>query len=279
MKLQGEIKGEPFAREHILNWHKGEPLPEYRPTLAFITFGNDASDSYLKSLVKMNKDADGVPYINIARFDATKIGKYPDRVKHLVETLSNNSSITSIMIDQPFPSCYCKADKEEIIAALDPKKDVDCLTTYNKGLCMTGDIEALPCTAKAAFTLLKESCVLSFQSIVIFNRNDIGLSLAAVLTKHNATVTVVHTHTAERAKIRLCWDADVIVTATGCPGTIQPHYINGNNPFVVDIGYPNDVPRTEEMMKKVHAITAAKGGLGPITAACVIDKTLRLAVR
>jgi 5,10-methylene-tetrahydrofolate dehydrogenase/methenyl tetrahydrofolate cyclohydrolase len=148
-----------------------------------------------------------------------------------------------------------------------------------------------PATPTGCMVLLNEvDAQLSGANAVVVGRSNIvGMPMALMLIKANATVTVAHSRT--RDLPALLKDADVVVAAAG-----RPNYIEGDwlkpGAVVIDVGTNQvDDPQSErgyrwvgdvnfETAKDVvSAITQVPGGVGPMTITMLLQNTLKAAWR
>ena len=111
---------------------------------------------------------------------------------------------------------------------------------------------------------------LSGKKVAIVNRSlVVGKSLAMLLLKEDATVTICHSKTANIKEITS--SADIVVFAIGRPKTFDESYIK-EGAIVVDVSINLDENGKlcgdcdfESMSKKVGAITPVPGGVGAVT--------------
>ena len=90
-------------------------------------------------------------------------------------------------------------DQDAVVAAIDPRKDVDGLTATSAGLLAQGRPGLVPCTPSGVMEMLAgEGIEVEGADAVIVGRSIlVGRPLAALLTNANATVTVCHSRTRE----------------------------------------------------------------------------------
>lgn len=205
-----------------------------------------------------------------------------------VQALNADPKIHGILVQLPMPK---QIDEEEILAAVSLEKDVDGFHPVNIGrLAQKGrDPLFTPATPTGCMVLLDEAGVqLSGANAVVLGRSNIvGLPVALMLLKANATVTVVHSRTRDIPDI--VRDADVLIAAIG-----QPEYVKGDwlkpGVVVIDVGTNKvDDPASEKGYKYVGdveyasavevagAITKVPGGVGPMTITMLMSNTLKAA--
>ena len=164
-------------------------------------------------------------------------------------------------------------------------KDVDGFSVANIGaLAMKGHSPiAVPCTPLGIIELLKRSTVhVEGKNVVVIGRSNIvGLPIALLLMKLNATVTICHSKTENLVEV--CQRADIIVAAIGKPKFVQAEWVKPNA-VVIDVGIHRidgklvgDVD-FENVEQKCSAITPVPGGVGPMTIVMLMRNCLALAI-
>ena len=100
----------------------------------------------------------------------------------------------------PLPS-HLQQEKQSILNQIDPKKDVDCLTSINfsKLVLDPKRNNFIPCTPNACLEILKHLNIdLQGKKVLIINRSMIvGLPLFHLLLQRNATVQICHSYTVD----------------------------------------------------------------------------------
>ncbi|HEX9596250.1 MAG TPA: bifunctional methylenetetrahydrofolate dehydrogenase/methenyltetrahydrofolate cyclohydrolase, partial [Anaerolineales bacterium] len=169
--------------------------------------------------------------------------------------------------------------------------DVDCLHPENIGyLAQKGrQPRFVPCTPAGIMRILEEAgAKLAGASAVVLGRSNIvGMPVALLLTKADATVTIAHSRTHDLPGV--CRRADVLVVAVGNPGLVRGDWVKPGA-VVIDVGV-NRVGGKEskgasrlvgdvafdEVAQVAAAITPVPGGVGPMTIAMLLANTLRAA--
>lgn len=188
----------------------------------------------------------------------------------LIKKLNADASVTAIIIQLPLSD---PAQTEELVNAVDPKKDVD-------GLGANTILQ--PATALSIVWLLNGYNVeLNGKKIVIVGQGRlVGAPLEKLLLQANLNVQVVTKSTKNiEAVIR---DADVLISAAGAPGVIKPDMIK-IGAVVVDAGVATDkgklVGDIDPAVRERNdlTITPEKGGVGPLTVCALFDNVIRAA--
>jgi 5,10-methylene-tetrahydrofolate dehydrogenase/methenyl tetrahydrofolate cyclohydrolase len=139
--------------------------------------------------------------------------------------------------------------------------------------------------------LLKEAgAQLSGANAVVVGRSNIvGMPVALMLVKANATVTVCHSQTRDLpAVVR---SADVVIAAIGRPGFVRGDWIKPGA-YVIDVGTNKVDDQTvekgyrfvgdvafDEAVQVAGAITRVPGSVGPMTITMLMANTMKAARR
>ena len=193
-----------------------------------------------------------------------------------IKELNNNEDVSGILVQLPLPP---QINKEKIINAIDPLKDVDGFHPINVGNLSSGYNATVPCTPLGCLLLIKKiEPNLSGKHAIIIGRSNLnGKPMAQLLLKENCTVTIVHSKTKDLKTE--CLKADILVAAVGVPNLVKSDWVK-NNSIVIDVGINKvgdkivgDV-EFETVKEKAKAITPVPGGVGPMTIACLLKNTL-----
>lgn len=258
----------------------------YAPGLGVVLAGdNPASQLY----VRMKQRA--CEKVGIASFTEVVDSTTPQsRVHELVSTMNANPNIHGILVQLPLPN---HVDEQAILGAVSLDKDVDGFHPINIGnLAMKGrEPSFTPATPTGCMVLLEEAgaSLSGANAVVIGRSNIVGLPMALMLMKANATVTVCHSRTKNLPNI--VKQADVVIAAIG-----QAYYVKGEwlkaGATVIDIGTNKVDDVTHEKGYKIvgdvdfdsavnvaGAITKVPGGVGPLTITMLLRNCLKAAVR
>ena len=238
-------------------------------------------------IIQIGDLAESNTYIKNKKIFAEKIGvealhkKYPNNVRErrIISCILKNNrdpSVHGVMVQLPAPK---RLDIEKILESIEPKKDVDGLTSINTKHLFDNNEAFVPATAKGVIGLLEEYKIkLNGTKIVIVGQSSlVGRSAMLALLNKGATVTMCHkdTRNLEKETKR----ADILITAVGYPKLITRKHISKNQ-IVVDIGINitknkiiGDVDY-EKVRKVVKAITPVPGGVGPMTVASLFQNLL-----
>jgi len=248
---------------------------DVKPSLAVILAGdNTASKIYVNN---KKKTAENLGIIS-------NVYEYPQNIseKEIIEKiheLNQDNSVNAILVQMPLPE---HINKQNVIDAISPNKDVDCFTNLNYGKLTTGQKPAVyPCTPKGILLLLDEYGInLDGKHVVIVGRSNlVGKPMALMALKRNATVTICHSHTKNLAKITKT--ADILISAVG-EVLIEEDMVNMNS-IVVDVGISRNSEgklcgdvNFENVSNVVSYISPVPGGVGPMTIASLMLNTYEL---
>jgi len=201
-------------------------------------------------------------------------------VRGLITELNARAEVHGILIQLPLP---VHLQKERLLEALAPEKDVDALHPLNQGRLLLGEEGLRPCTPLGVMRLLDESGVpLAGRRAAVIGRSMlVGKPVALMLLERHATVTCCHSYTADLAS-EVC-GADIVVAAVGQPETIKGTWIK-EGAVVIDVGISRladgslrgDV-EFATAKERAAFITPVPGGVGPMTVAMLLANTLKAA--
>src|SRR5210317_267201 len=267
-KKEAALLREEIKKEILLLKEKTKKVPG----LSVILIGDFAtSQIYVKNKEKNSKEVG----IN------SEVIKYPkditeQEVLNKIKELNNNPEVSGILVQLPLPK---HINKEKIINAIHPKKDVDGFNPINVGNLASGYEAIIPCTPLGCLHLIKkiEKNLTGKHAVIIGRSNLNGKPMAQLLLRENCTVTIVHSKTKDlKAE---CQKADILVAAVGKANLVKGDWVKKDS-IIIDVGI-NKVEEKifgdvdfESVKEKVKAITPVPGGVGPMTIACLLKNTL-----
>ncbi|MDO4891987.1 MAG: bifunctional methylenetetrahydrofolate dehydrogenase/methenyltetrahydrofolate cyclohydrolase FolD [Eubacteriales bacterium] len=196
----------------------------------------------------------------------------------LVKTLNTKEDINGILVQLPLPK---HLDDKAVIAAIDPKKDVDAFHAVNVGKIMLGEYDFLPCTPAGVMEMLHsyDIPVEGKECVVIGRSNIVGKPMGMLLLHENGTVTICHSRTKNLAEV--CRRADILVAAVGIPKFVKADMVK-EGAVVIDVGMDRDENGKlcgdvdfENVKDKCSFITPVPGGVGPMTISTLMKNTLK----
>lgn len=241
------------------------------------------------AVILVGEDPASVSYVTGKGRDCEEVGfrnstiKRPDTISQedlleLIDSLNKDPETDGILVQLPLPK---HIDEAAVIAAIDPKKDVDGFHPANVAALWQKQPCLLPCTPKGVIKMLDEAGIPieGKRAVVIGRSNIVGLPVSKMLLDRNATVTICHSRTRNLAEITR--QADILVVAIGRPKFVTEDMVSDGT-VVIDVGVNRD-PKTGKLCgdvdyaaiaPKASAITPVPGGCGPMTRACLMENTL-----
>ena len=162
---------------------------------------------------------------------------------------------------------------------------------------LLGDLERTPfpvaCTPQGCVELLERSGVAlrGCSAVVIGRSNIVGVPVALLLQRYDATVTVAHSKTRREDLLRQLRSADVVIVAVGRAGFVRGEWLKPGA-TVVDVGINAVDDATakrgyrlvgdcdyESCARVASAITPVPGGVGPMTIAMLLKNTVIAALK
>ncbi len=243
------------------------------PSLCVILVGdNPASLSYIRGKEKACNEIG----IKFTLLKADENISEEDLVK-MVRDVNDDESIDGLIVQMPLPK---HINTNRIMEMIDPSKDVDGLNPLNIGRMILKEECFVPCTPLGVMALIKETGVdISGKRAVVMGRSAlVGIPLAHLLMKENATVTIVHSKTENIKEITS--QADILVAAIGQSEFVKSDYVK-EGAIVIDVGInridgklKGDVA-FDEVEAKTSYITPVPKGVGPMTVTMLLENTIK----
>jgi methylenetetrahydrofolate dehydrogenase (NADP+)/methenyltetrahydrofolate cyclohydrolase len=246
------------------------------PTLAIVRVGEDSSSATYEKSARKKAEKIGV---KVESFTYASDMTEEDFLAEF-ERINNNQNIHGILVMRPLPE---HIDASKVGEMLNPKKDVDGMSSVNLGKIMINDQTGLlPSTPAAVMEMLDYYEIeLEGKDVLIIGHSAVvGKPLDILLLNKNATVMVSHIYSKDiQTKAS---QADIVISATGKAGLVTADYIK-EGAVVIDVGisYKNgeihgDV-MYDEVKEKAGYITPVPGGVGAVTTTMLIKNILKSA--
>ena len=226
-------------------------------------------------------------YVRMKEKAANEVGlkseviRYPGEVEEKkvldkIHELNKDESVSGILVQLPLPK---HIDKQKVIEAILPSKDVDGFHPMNVGNLSSGYESSIPCTPLGCYLLIKKiEPNLNGKKAVIIGRSNLnGKPMTQLLLKENCTVTITHSKTKDLKGE--CLKGDILVAAVGMSELVKGDWVK-KDAIVIDVG----INKTEkgivgdvafdEVSKVAKALTPVPGGVGPMTIACLLKNTI-----
>lgn len=255
-----------------------------KPGLATVLVGdNPASQVYVSSKQKACAQIGMESYGFKLPATATQ-----EEVEGLVKELNADPKVNGILVQLPLPSGL---DEEKVLNAIRIEKDVDGFHPLNIGrLAQKGrDPLFVPCTPAGVIYLLDEigTPLDGVNATVLGRSNIVGMPVALLLVRRNATVTICHSRTKDLPGV--VRRADVLIAAVGRAEMVRGDWVKPGA-VVIDVGVNRIDDPTHpkgsrlvgdvcfgEVKEVAGAITPVPGGVGPMTIAMLMRNTVRAA--
>ena len=248
-----------------------------KPTLVIVQVGDKAeSNVYIRQKIGFGKNIGvNVNHLKLAE----DIGERELII--YVHEASKDPAVHGIIIQLPLPA---HINKDNVLNAINPIKDVDGMTPDNVKKLWAGDVTAMvPPTARGVGSLLKKNNIdIEGKHVVIVGRSMlVGKPIFALLIERGATATICHSKTRDLKKYTR--EADILISAVGKPSLITAEHVREGQ-IVIDVGISvveseglrhiqGDVD-FEKVKDIVSMITPVPGGIGPLTVASLFENLI-----
>ena len=265
-RLRQEMKGEVAALQA-----KG-----ITPGLAVVLVGEDpASQVYVRNKIRACEELGIRSQDHRLPADTTQ-----ERLLELIGELNGDPAVHGILVQLPLPK---QISDQAVIAAIDPKKDVDAFHPQNVGKIVQGNYDFLPCTPAGVMALLRSTGVpvAGKECVVIGRSNIVGKPMALLMLHEHATVTICHSRTRDLAEV--CRRADILIVAIGKARCVTADMVK-EGAVVIDVGMDRDENGKlcgdvdfAGVEPKAGYITPVPGGVGPMTITMLMQNTITAA--
>ena len=244
-----------------------------KPTLGIIRVGENESDiSYERGATKRCETL-GVACEKILLPEDVS----QEELLATIDKVNKDDNIHGVLLFRPLPK---HLNQSVIENALDPAKDVDCMTDGSMSGVFTGkNVGFPPCTPQACREILDHygiDCT-GKKAVVV------GKPAAMMLVKKNATVTICHTRTVDMPSV--VREADIVIVAAGRAGVVDDTYLREGQ-IVIDVGINVNAEGKlcgdvdfEKAEPIVEAITPVPGGVGSVTTSVLVGHVVEAAKR
>ena len=274
-QIRAEVADE--VKDRVRN---GKPVPG----LATVLVGeNPASHVYVRSKHKACQEA-GIVSFGHELPENAKLGEVVD----LVKKMNDDPAVHGILVQLPLPSGL---DEEKVLSTVRLEKDVDGFHPVNIGrLAQKGrDPLFVPATPSGVMYLLQKYVpnLGGMNAVVLGRSNIVGMPVALLLLRANATITLCHSKSKNLKEITR--SADILVVAVGRTEIVRGDWVKPGA-VVIDVGINRVEDPTrprgyrlvgdvayDEVKEVASAITPVPGGVGPMTIAMLLRSTLKAA--
>ncbi len=248
------------------------------PRLDILIVGHDyASEKYVSMKEKKGQKL-GIKVV-VHKFEAT-VDEL--ELQEAIKKLNEDSLVDGIMVQLPLPKESKTFNTKDVLETIDISKDVDGLTYASLGAVWVERESIGAATASGTIKLLNEYDIdVTGKNAVVVGRSKIvGLPLAGMLARRDATVTVAHSRSENLTEI--CKEADILAVGIGKPGYINSDFVK-EGAVVIDIGINRDYDGNlvgdvdfDDVKGLCEYITPVPGGVGPMTVAALFSNLLKI---
>jgi methylenetetrahydrofolate dehydrogenase (NADP+)/methenyltetrahydrofolate cyclohydrolase len=271
------------------------------PVLALVSAGDDPGVRVYRRQIQRTAQEVGVAIRDVVLPAQAAAAQVVEAVRHLAD----DPTVHGIVPLRPFPA---GVPEPQVLEALDPTKDPDCLHPVNVGRLALGHPAVYPVTPWACFVLLDRYFARDGQDprrgfegrdlVIVGRSNVVGKPAYLMALQRNATPTTVHSYTWRAGALAAhTRRADILIVAMGRPEFITAEMVKPGA-VIVDVGI-NVVPvhatpgvpavdergrpryRTvgdvafEAVAPVAAAITPVPGGVGAVTTVLLLDNVVR----
>jgi methylenetetrahydrofolate dehydrogenase (NADP+) / methenyltetrahydrofolate cyclohydrolase len=267
--------------QHCATWHMKQLKQHIKshghtatnpPGLAVIQVGSDPASS-----IYVRKKREACKAVGIQTFHHDlPVQTTQQHLLTLIKSLNEQPNIHGILMQLPLPQ---HIDKQAVIEAIDPKKDVDGIHPYTLGRLAQKCPIFQPCTPYGILLLLEyaKRPILGLNTVIVGASTIVGRPAALSFLSAGATVTLCHTETTHLS--HHIQQAECLIVAIGNPNVIDAAWIKPGS-IVIDVGINRtpegrligDIP-FEAARKRAGWITPVPGGVGPMTVTALLLNT------
>ena len=203
-----------------------------------------------------------------------------------IEQLNGDPEVDGFIVQLPLPA---HISEQQVIEAIDPRKDVDGFHPVNTGRMIAGLPSYLPATPDGILELLRYYKIETAgkHCVVIGRSNIVGRPIANLLSQKgwDCTVTLCHSRTQHLKEV--VRTGDIVIAALGKAEFVTADMIRPGA-VVIDVGItrvPSDKTRSgwkllgdvkfDEVAPLCSYITPVPGGVGPMTIISLMKNTLK----
>ena len=276
-KKTSEILQSEIADEVVKIKNLGGKIPH----LAAVLVGHDGgSETYVAAKVKA---CERVGFKStLIRFEDTVT---ETELLSCIMQLNNDVDLDGFIVQLPLPK---HISEEDIVEAINPRKDVDGFHPVNVGRMVAGVPAFISATPFGIMELIRRYKIeTSGKNCVVIGRSNIvGRPMSILLSQKGIDCTVTLCHSRTKNLKAICAQADIIVAALGMAEFLTGDMVK-EGAVVIDVGITRiksdktkscwkllgDV-KFEEVAPKCSFITPVPGGVGPMTIASLLYNTL-----
>jgi len=240
------------------------------PGLAILLVGNDPASHLYVSLKEKACEETGI-YFEKTLYDADVS---LDELLQKIQKLNQRKDIHGILVQLPLPT----QDEDAVIAAIDPRKDVDGFHKENQRLLAEGKPCLAPATALGIMKLIDATEVdLTGLHAGVIGSELFTNPLRFLLSDRGVTTDRLDP---ERLTAEMTTHYDILISVVGRPGLVTSALVK-DGAILIDVGTTRVNDETlgdvapEVAQQKTGWITPVPGGVGPMTVAMLLVNVLK----
>lgn len=270
------INGKSWADDILSTLNEANKTEGLQPQLAILDVGENPYNKRYIGLKKKAATAVG----GSARVSELGQDTPREEVLACIESLNLDPGIDGILLQLPLPD-HLASCQEELLAAIDPAKDVDGFSPHNLGLLMNGDPDYISCAAMACLDVSRRYVgpLRGKKVLLVGDSFDLVRTLAISFIREGCILTVIPTYEGSALT-----DCDVAIIEKGAPLTVTAEGIK-DDVLLIDAGFywedgrtcgNIDPPRLEAV---AGYLLPVPGGMGPLLVAHLMINLSRAARR
>jgi methylenetetrahydrofolate dehydrogenase (NADP+)/methenyltetrahydrofolate cyclohydrolase len=272
------LNGKQLSENILDNLYSQKDSLPIVPGLAVILVGDDKAS---KVYVKIKERAAGQLKINSHTYLFDNEDS-EEEILQAIDFLNKDEEVHGILVQLPLPA---HLNKEKIINAIDPKKDVDGFHPTNHQLLMTGKPYLLPGLNLAIMELLRstEETLGGKTACVICNSPIFGESVNKSL--EDLKITGNTCSAKEYQMDKTLQNSDIIIIAIGQAQWLKADMIKAGA-IVIDVGINKLADGTivgdadaQDLQGKAGFLSPVPGGVGPLTVAMLMENLYTLTIK
>ncbi|HEX6541531.1 MAG TPA: bifunctional 5,10-methylenetetrahydrofolate dehydrogenase/5,10-methenyltetrahydrofolate cyclohydrolase [Ktedonobacterales bacterium] len=241
--------------------------------LAIVRVGRDpSSEVYTRALLRASEQVGVHANVLVLPEEIDEPG-----LRAGIEALNADNGVHGILMQLPLPP---HLSQKVVAEAIDPRKDVDGISTRSAGNLFLRLPTFVPSTSAAVIEMLDRSGIqLDGERVVVVGAsNVVGKPLAFLLLHRDATVTICHIFTRDLGEQTRA--ATVVIVAAGKPGLLTAEMVRPGA-TVIDVGINvrpdgsivGDVD-AQGVATVAGALSPVPGGVGQLTNLMLLKQTL-----
>ncbi|MEI7749642.1 MAG: bifunctional 5,10-methylenetetrahydrofolate dehydrogenase/5,10-methenyltetrahydrofolate cyclohydrolase [Candidatus Moraniibacteriota bacterium] len=247
-----------------------------RPGLGVVLVGDDPASRLYVGIKERRAEELGFLF----RKEALPSTATVEEIVRVINELNADGNVHGIIIQLPLPDGL---DTDRIIATIDPKKDADGFHPETVRRFLSDDQTSIPVFPEAIMELAKSSRIaLSGKNGIAVVHSELFGSIMKKAFEYEGIIPTIISATEVDERMNEISNADIVVTAIGQPEQFSRDIFK-SGAIVIDGGISEKNGKvcgdvSAEGSDAALFLTPVPGGVGPVTVACLLRRTARLAV-